>query len=159
MNSKIGLPIIMAFALVLLVSGCTQAQNTESDAMENVMDNGAPQGDAMEDDSMMEIENTITYSDDGFSPSPLTIKVGESVIWINNSSIDMWPASAMHPIHTAYPGSDIKKCGSTQESLLFDACKGISPGNTYSFIFNEAGEWFYHDHLTSGNFGQVIVKS
>ena len=35
----------------------------------------------------------ITYTDDGFSPSLLTIKKGEAVKFVNKSEKNMWPAS------------------------------------------------------------------
>ena len=34
-----------------------------------------------------------------------------TVIWKNESSNPMWTASAMHPTHKVYPGTDISACG------------------------------------------------
>lgn len=98
------------------------------------------------------IENTIIYSDAGFSPDPITIKKGSTVIFKNNSSANMWSASAMHPTHTVYPttGGCI---GST-----FDACKGIVSGEVWSFKFDIAGSWKYHNHLNPSHFGSIIVE-
>jgi hypothetical protein len=91
-------------------------------------------------------ENVITYSDTGYSPSALEIT------FKNESSQSMWPASAMHPTHRDYPTTG--GClGST-----FDACKGIQPGDSWSFKFDIAGNWKYHDHLSPKNFGAIIVK-
>src|SRR3989344_4608585 len=39
-------------------------------------------------------ENLITYSDTGFAPSTLTVKVGDTVTWKNEGEKSMWPASA-----------------------------------------------------------------
>ncbi|KKS80182.1 MAG: Plastocyanin [Candidatus Woesebacteria bacterium GW2011_GWC1_43_10b] len=103
-------------------------------------------------------QNVITFTESGFAPSPLTIKVGETVKFVNNSESDFWVASAMHPTHKAYPGSDIDKCGTAEEDNIFDACGGIAPGGSWEFIFNEVGEWGYHDHLKANFFGKVIVE-
>ena len=100
----------------------------------------------------------ITYGANGFSPSPVTINVGDTVTWKNESSIDIWPASAMHPTHTVYPGSDIQKCNTSAEAGIFDACRGIKPGASWSFVFTQKGSWNYHNHLNPRNFGKIIVQ-
>ena len=96
--------------------------------------------------------NVITYTDTGYSPSDLEITAGETVIFKNESQQSMWPASAMHPTHKDYPTTG--GClGST-----FDACMGVQPGDSWSFKFDIAGNWKYHDHLSPKNFGTIIVK-
>lgn len=102
--------------------------------------------------------HAIQMSGSGFSPSPLEINAGDTVTFTNAGNADMWPASAMHPTHTIYPGSDIDKCGTSEENNIFDACKGIKSGESWSFTFNEKGSWNYHDHLNSALFGKIAVK-
>ena len=46
---------------------------------------------------------SVSYTDNGFVPSTLTVQAGDSVMFINDSSGSFWPASAIHPSHTAYP--------------------------------------------------------
>jgi len=75
----------------------------------------------------------------------------------NESANPTWPASAMHPTHTVYPGSDIQKCGTPEAGKIFDACRGLNTGETWSFQFNEVGKWNFHDHLNAGKFGSIIV--
>lgn len=99
---------------------------------------------------------TITYTDSGFSPSTLNISAGTTVKFVNNSSLSVWPASAMHPTHKEYPGSDIVKCVTGE--IIFDACRGIAPGESWSFTFDIKGAWKYHDHLKASNFGTITVK-
>ena len=97
-------------------------------------------------------DRVIIYTDAGYSPSPLEINIGDTVVFKNESSLAMWPASAMHPTHKDYPTTG--GClGST-----FDACKGVQPGDSWSFKFDIAGNWKYHDHLNPKNFGAIIVK-
>lgn len=97
-------------------------------------------------------EKIVTYADSGYSPSTLTIKKGETVTWKNQSSQSMWTASGKHPTHLLYPTTG--GClGST-----FDACAGILSGNNWSFKFDFAGTWKYHNHLNPGYFGTIIVE-
>lgn len=101
---------------------------------------------------------TVIYTDSGFSPKELTITTGETVVFKNQSSKNFWPASAFHPTHKAYPGSDIEKCKTAPAGSLFDACHGIAPGSSWQFRFDIPGNWKYHDHLNSSAFGAVITQ-
>ncbi len=102
--------------------------------------------------------NIIEMSSSGFSPNTLTISAGEIVTFTNVGTSNIWPASAVHPTHKVYPGSDIDKCGTSEEANIFDACRGINPGESYSFTFNQVGTWRYHDHLKVGSTGTIIVS-
>lgn len=97
-------------------------------------------------------EKVVMYTDSGYSPNTITVKKGETVTFKNNSSQSMWTASAVHPTHRGYPttGGCI---GST-----FDACQGIQPGNSWSFKFDIVGTWKYHNHLSPGDTGTIVVK-
>lgn len=97
-------------------------------------------------------EKIVTYTDAGFSPTILRVKAGETVTFKNQSSNSMWTASAVHPTHRGYPttGGCI---GST-----FDACQGVQPGGLWSFKFNTAGTWKYHNHLSPGDTGTIVVE-
>lgn len=100
----------------------------------------------------------VRYTDEGgFAPSPIRIRVGETVTFVNAGTRPIWPASAMHPTHRVYPGSDIEKCGTPAQSQIFDACHGIPPGSNWSFTFSVPGTWRYHDHLQSARVGVVEV--
>ena len=100
---------------------------------------------------------SVSYTADGFSPSTITVKKGTEVVFSNESGKNFWPASALHPTHTVYPGSSITKCGTADAISIFDACVGIPSGDTWSFMFNKTGSWGYHNHLNASNFGTVIV--
>ena len=97
-------------------------------------------------------QNVVVYTDAGYSPSTLRIKKGETVIFKNQSSRQMQPASAVHPIHRGYPttGGCI---GST-----FDACREVQSGDSWSFKFDIAGSWKFHDHLIPGDTGTIVVE-
>lgn len=86
----------------------------------------------------------VTYSDSGFLPASLTVKVGDTVTFKNQSGKSMWVASAPHPIHTAYPE--------------FDAQKGVVRGEIYTFKFTKAGTWKYHNHFDPSDTGTIIAQ-
>jgi plastocyanin len=97
-------------------------------------------------------ENIVTSTSAGYSPLTLTIKKGDTVTFKNESSKPVWTASAVHPTHKVYPTTG--GClGST-----FDACVGIKSGESWSFKFDIAGTWKYHDHLNAKNFGAIVVE-
>ena len=100
----------------------------------------------------------VTYTNEGYSPSEMTVRVGTIVIWQNNSSQNMWTASAMHPSHIVYSGSSLSEHCPDTAGTSFDTCKGIAPGSSWSFTFNKKGSWGYHDHLNASHFGKIIVE-
>ncbi|MBI2577597.1 MAG: hypothetical protein HYV77_02000 [Candidatus Wildermuthbacteria bacterium] len=104
------------------------------------------------------LTHTVTYSDSGYSPSELRIKAGDTVMFKNESSIEMWTASAMHPSHKMYPNTDIVKCSSAVPGTMFDMCKGMSKGSEWSFKFTEKGAWGYHNHMNASHFGKIIIE-
>ncbi len=103
-------------------------------------------------------QNTIIYTESGFSPSFLTIQGGEAVVFENQSSVDMWPASAFHPTHTVYSGTSLADHCPDEAGVAFDACAAIPPGGSWTFTFNKVGSWKYHDHLNPGHTGTITVE-
>jgi len=103
-------------------------------------------------------EVIIKITSNGFEPKEVEISKGTKVTWLNEQSNPSWPASAVHPTHEVYPGSSIKKCGTPEQDKIFDACRGLKQGESWSFVFNEVGEWYYHDHLNPSQTGKIIVK-
>lgn len=99
----------------------------------------------------------ININDEAYAPNKMAVPKGTTVYFVNNGNTERWPASAKHPTHTAYPNSDIAKCGTGDAVGIFDACRGIKSGEFWAFTFSEPGEWFFHDHLTPKLFGSVTV--
>ncbi len=85
-------------------------------------------------------QNVVTYSDSGFSPSTVTIKKGDTVIFKNSASDGMRVASNPHPIHNGYP----TKGGCV--SSTFDSCNNIPPGKSWSFMFTIVGTWKFRSN-------------
>ncbi len=135
---KVYLLIILMSAL--LIAGCTKSDQTDQQSSDQANN------------------NVIEITSSGFSPDTLTINIGETVTFVNKDIKLSWPASAIHPTHTVYPGSDIKKCGTSEETNIFDACKGLAQGESWSFTFNSKGTWNYHNHLNPSLRGKIIVQ-
>lgn len=77
----------------------------------------------------------IHYKDGAFTPEEVTINVGQTVSWVNDSEDPFWPASNDHPTHQVY------------EDGAFDPRRPVMQGKTWSFVFDKAGDWKFHDHL------------
>lgn len=92
--------------------------------------------------AMME-KNEVTVSASGFSPKSITIKVGDSVTWVNTDNAVHNVSSAPHPQHTAYPPLNLGN---------------IQPEGQVSLVFPNAGTYRYHNHLTPSLTGSVTVQ-
>lgn len=86
---------------------------------------------------------TVAMNDDGFTPREVRIARNDTIVFFNNDNLPRWPASNLHPTHTIYPE--------------FDPKKPIAPGQSWTFVFNNAGTWKYHDHLLPHFRGTITV--
>ena len=150
------LTILSLCLVLLLVVSCGQKSVPQEKPRE--MPTQEPEVLAEEPEAAVMDLQVVEVNADGFNPSSVTITAGETVTWVNRHSVHSWPASAMHPTHRMYPGSDINKCQSTERSLIFDACQRLEQGESYSFMFYEKGTWRYHDHLNPTHSGTVVVE-
>ncbi|MBI2580683.1 cupredoxin domain-containing protein [Candidatus Woesearchaeota archaeon] len=150
---KKSINVIFALTLLLIavvaVSGCSQYDGGNQAAQ-------PPAPPALPQQPAAASEKTIEITATGFSPSPLTIKAGQTVTFVNKDTAQHWPASAVHPTHAVYPEPD--GCIGSK----FDACKGLAQGESFTFVFNEKGSWKYHDHLNCCSdpafFGTIVVE-
>lgn len=100
----------------------------------------------------------IIYTNSGYSPKTLTIKLGDTVTWKNESSHGMWTSSAIHPTHIIYSGTSLDEhCPDTQNNS-FDECQSDKSGTSWSFTFDKKGIWKYHNHVLASDFGTIIVE-
>lgn len=105
------------------------------------------------EDSKDPYDVEIVFDGEKFTPSEITVKKGTRVRFFNGSTIDIWPASGIHPTHTLYPEKQPTDClGSS-----FDSCRNLNPGDFFDFTFNYTGEWRYHDHSQAYYTGVVTV--
>jgi plastocyanin len=125
--------------LILLAAGCSKSSTPASSS-------GQQQTPAQGQ------QNTVTYTDSGFSPKTLNVKKGDWVVFLNQASDAVRVASNPHPIHNGYPTTG--GCVSS----TFDSCSNIAPGQSWSFKFDLIGTWGYHNHLNPSEGGTIVVQ-
>ncbi len=86
---------------------------------------------------------TVAYTNTGFTPNTVTVKVGTAVTFVNQSTSALWVASAVHPTHQLLPG--------------FDELKSVNSGGSYTYVFAKVGTWKYHNHVNPSDIGSVVV--
>jgi plastocyanin len=162
--------IAVAGAFFLFRDGTEQSDSGEnvSGQAQSAEDSGARGTEALDDSTVditadlgdeapADIEDAVivTYTGAGFSPSAVTISRGQSVRFVNESAGNMWVASAMHPTHIVYSGTNLDAHCPDTIGEAFDQCES---GDEYAFTFMKAGEWGYHDHINPSAFGKIIVE-
>ena len=90
---------------------------------------------------------TVTFADSGVSPSMVTIKSGESLTWVNNSSKKVQVGSANHPTHTL-----------NKELTNGEFVTDLAPSASATVTLTTKGTWGYHDHLNPSITGKVVVE-
>ncbi|MEX2514768.1 MAG: hypothetical protein WD335_01405 [Candidatus Paceibacterota bacterium] len=107
-----------------------------------------------------EAENKVIIhmDQDGFDPQKITIQPGTEVIFENVGDDGHWPATNDHPSHTLYDDTDIGEHCTDDASAVFDACKAIPAGESWSFVFEKEGSFGYHNHLWPHLVGEVTVQ-
>ena len=148
--------IIVALVVIGFLIFSIQSRTDKENISDS--DSGSGSQEVNSEDNINQNTFTIEISSNGFSPNNLEINKEDSVVFVNMDSENHWPATDIHPSHQVYPGSSIAKCGTAEQTRIFDACKGLIEGERYSFTFNEVGVWRYHDHLAPGMRGTIIVK-
>lgn len=97
----------------------------------------------------------IEMTKNGFTPDPVTIKVGGTVTFKSIDGTPMWVASNAHPSHAQYDGTTRAEHCASPTGSAFDQCV---KGSTYSFKFLKVGQWNYHNHLNADDGGTIIVE-
>ena len=142
MNKKI--TIILIIVVVILGALFLFKNNSVAPTVQDVEETPNPAPVASSTTTTTTNTTIVTYTDSGFSPQNITIKKGDTVTFVNKSSIGMWVASGPHPTHTNYPA--------------FDEKATVSNGGSWSFTFDLVGSWGYHNHKNSAAFGKVVVE-
>ena len=86
---------------------------------------------------------TVSYTDAGFSPGVIEVKLGSTIKFVNNSSRELSVAS-----------TDIGGFGVT----LLNQKGSIVRGGTFSVTFTGTGTWRYMNRLYQRDGGNIIVK-
>lgn len=134
MNNK----VLLVGLLVLLVGGVFLLTNQPREQTNTVN----PQQPTAQP-TQVPNEATVTLTESGFLPPTLTVKAGTKVVWVNQRKDTATVDSAGHPTHLSYP------------PLNLGAFKA---GEQLFLVFNEKGEYKYHNHLSPNQLGTVVVE-
>ena len=80
--------------------------------------------------------NSVSIANFAFSPQTLTVKAGTKVTWTNKDSVT----------HTV-----------TADKGAFNSGP-LSPGNTFSFTFTQAGTYSYHCSIHTSMMATIVVQ-
>jgi plastocyanin len=86
---------------------------------------------------------TITYGDNGFSPSSTSIKSGQKVTFKNNASDNVQVDSNPHPVHTDDTDLNVGT---------------ISPGQSKTVTLTKTGSFGFHNHLNPAEQSQITIQ-
>ena len=101
----------------------------------------ASSGDNTTDSSVSIVPDASNLTTNAFSPNPIQVSVGTTVLWANNDA----------EVHTVNAGENAAPTG------LFDFY--IPPGGTSEYTFTESGEYPYFCILHPNMVGTVLVSS
>lgn len=93
--------------------------------------------------SDQKVAATITYSDQGFSPSLTTVKVGDTVAIKNTSSNELQFDSDPHPVHTDDTDLNVGT---------------IAAGQTKTFTVTKKGSFGFHNHLNPSDSANITIQ-
>lgn len=96
------------------------------------------------DAPLQEASPIVVYTSSGFSPANITVKMGTTVTFRNETESPLWVGSDPHPSHHLLPD--------------FDNRGSVGIGGTYAHTFQKVGTWNYHNHFSASKGGTVIVE-
>ena len=153
---KKGNVIIIVVIAVLLVGGgayaltrkdtpaktpTTDTTQTTPDTTEST-DSSTPDT-TTPDTTETETATVITYSNNGFSPASVTVKMGSKITIKNSSSHTVQFNSNDHPTHTKNSEYNVG---------------AIAAGSSAEITVTKTGTWGYHNHLDDSETGTIIVQ-
>lgn len=86
--------------------------------------------------SNIQTVTTVTYNGKSFVPADISINLGTTITFVNNSSTPVQVAS---------------------DDAGFNSGKSIGKGESYSFTFHSKGNFTYKNTLSTGQTGKVTV--
>lgn len=79
----------------------------------------------------------------GFSPQTITVKRGQSAVWVNKET------AAHQPMSNPFPGGDLLSG--------FNSSEPLAKGDSYTATFDKSGVYPYHDALNPSVFNGVVI--
>ncbi|MEX2043617.1 MAG: cupredoxin domain-containing protein [Patescibacteria group bacterium] len=140
-------PRVVAAALIVLAVGIGTAlfvsQNNDDEVIPKPAPTATPAGQASPDQAADRPAITVVLTEEGFSPTTVTVDAGGPVEFRNASGRPAIVASDPHPQHTGLSG------------LESDT---LSDGESYTFTFERFGTFGIHNHLNPSQTAEVIVR-
>jgi plastocyanin len=135
--------IITVVVLVIVIGGALMLFMPDKSKAPGTDNTSSNQTNNSSSDSTKAAAATITYDGKTFSSSVSSVKSGDAVKVVNNSSDDLDFDSDPHPVHTDDPELN---AGS------------IAPGESKTFTLTKKGTWGYHNHLNASQEGKITVE-
>ncbi len=135
--------IIIALVVVAAIAGGAILLTGNKDKNTNTGPNNTNNSSNSDNGENPAATETITYTDDGFSPATITVKSGDSIRFVNNSSSTVQPSSGPHPVHTANPELNFPE---------------IAAGQSATMTVTTKGTWSLHNHLKEDHHATIIVE-
>lgn len=133
--------LVIVAAVGAGVYAATRSTDTTSTAHDDGHDHSASSSNG-DTSSTASASATITATNDGFTPNTVTVKKGQTVKVVNNSSSPIQFSSGQHPTHLEDPEINM----------------GIlKAGESGTITPTKAGTHDFHDHLNDEHTGTLIV--
>ncbi|HEV7952023.1 MAG TPA: cupredoxin domain-containing protein [Candidatus Saccharimonadales bacterium] len=148
MNKKTMIGIIVVASVIILGAWAYAATRPASESSINTpeksdtTDTSSPETTGTKAPSESSPVATITYTDDGFSPSTTTVKKGSTITVTNNSTVNVMLSSADHPTHVEQPELNMST---------------LKPGESGTITLTKVGTWGFHDHIDESMTGTIVV--
>ena len=121
MNKK-----VLLFVLIIIIGGLFFLTKKSAPIKQQPITNPTTSSQEAAPSNVTQSQNTVTLTQNGFSPTALTIKAGTKVIWMNKSGGEATVNSGPHPTHANYSSLNL----------------GIFPdGSTFSLVFDKPGKY------------------
>jgi plastocyanin len=128
----------LAFALKI-------PNNESADLIANVVAKSSSNITSMQQDVRVSItQNAPVNEDKAFSPNPVNITLGDTVVWTNDDA-------AIHTVTSGFDPSD-PLAGKNFDSKL------LNPDETFKHTFNTTGDFVYHCEIHPTMVGKISVR-
>lgn len=134
----VSLAAMVTLAACGTTSGATNTSPTDTPAPAATATTAAPTATTNPPAATVKIVGA-SFSTYGFSPGSVTVKVGDTVEWVNNSTV---------------PHTSTSDSGS---ALSWDSGAIDTGGGTFSFTFTKAGTYTYHCSFHASMHGTIVV--
>lgn len=143
MNTVSKVIITTVIVVVVIAGGWWLIASRSTTNNESSNNTDSSQTGSEDTGEVQEAAATITYNGSEFTPNTITVKAGDTIEVVNNSSNVIYFASNEHPIH--------------QDNTELNV-GDIQPGSKVTFSITAPGTWEYHDHYNASAGGEITVE-